>query len=590
MKKLVLPFILTVIAYCSSFAVESLTVRTIKNDKSASQKVVRLKKMPDGASRLVIPIRELSKNVNYIDILTEETQANVGDEGYWVLSDGRMGFFTRDSGNLKNRRNPMPLYGFKRGDKAIVGIVKGLKYEFEVHINVGDGKYKMYPRFLINDIVFAPYEDLIIDFYEFEGKDANYSSMGKAYRKCQLESGEVEPIRERVKRYPTLAYSAESMFFRVKFGTKPVVKHIEHQTPENEPELMVAYTFDDFANMARQLKSLGVDKLEMCFVGWNSGGFDGRFPDLFPVEKKFGGDAKMRNAINVGKQMGYQMVCHVCNTDFYRIATRFDEYSVAKLPDGQLRPYAHMAGGRAYNPCFQCVNDRYIDDDYKGLADLGLKGTHHIDVTSCIVPYPCFDKRHPCNRQQTADYMNKIGEKCRKYFGGFGSEGPCDHVAKTLDYALYVWAAPSWVGAEHPLMDRLVPIWQIAYHGIILSNPYYSTIDYTYGDNTGRTWMPYGYHLDKNIRRLKMAEFNGRPTFYFASYRKMGLKPVKEAYDEYQPMKHLQYEFMDFHDEIAEDVFITKFSNGEFIITNYSDSDYDYNGTTIKAKDYKLMK
>ena len=47
---------------------------------------------------------------------------------------------------------------------------------------------------------------------------------------------------------------------------------------------------------------------------------------------------------------------------------------------------------------------------------------------------------------------------------------------------------------------------------------------------------------------------------------------------------------MDFHDEIAEDVFITKFSNGEFIITNYSDSDYDYNGTIIKAKDYKLMK
>ena len=97
-----------------------------------------------------------------------------------------------------------------------------------------------------------------------------------------------------------------------------------------------------------------------------------------------------------------------------------------------------------------------------------------------------------------------IGEKCRKYFGGFGSEGPCDHVAKTLDYALYVWAYPNWVGGENPLVDRLVPIWQIAYHGIILSIPYYSTIDYTY-DNPNRIWSPYKTLQDKTYRRLKMA-------------------------------------------------------------------------------------
>ncbi len=571
------------------FCVEKVTVRTVKNDGKVIAKEVALKQMPDGAFRLLVPIRELSKNVSYIDVLTSDAIAKKGEEGYWVLSDGRMGAFTRDSGKLSERRNPMPLYGVKKGDSAFVGIVKGLKYEFSTNVDVENGVYKIYPRFLIKDIIFSPYEDLIIDFYNFKGKAANYSSMGKAYRKCQLESGEVQPIRERVKKYPTLAYSADSMFFRVKFGVKEASK-IEHQTPENEPRLIVSYTFDDFVKMAKDLKALGVDKLEMCFVGWNSGGFDGRFPDLFPVEERFGGEAKMREAVKVGQSLGYQMVCHVCNTDFYRIAKRFDEYSVAKTPEGELRPYAHMAGGRAYNPCFQCVNDRYIDDDFKGMSDLGLKGTHHIDVTSCIVPYPCFDKRHPCNRQQTADYMNKIGEKCREYFGGFGSEGPCDHVAKTLDYALYVWASPSWVGKAHPLMDRLVPIWQIAYHGIILSNPYYATIDYTYADNNGRTWKPYNFIMDKTERRLKMAEFNGRPTFYFSNYRKYGLKPVKEAYDEYQPMKHLQYEFMDFHDEIVPDVFITKFSNGEFIITNYSDADYNHKGTVVKAKDYKLFK
>ncbi len=573
----------------SSYAVESVVVRTVYNSGKTESKTVNLAKQKDGAYRLSIPVVELSKDINFIDVHTDDAQAKKGDDGYWVLSDGRSGRFYRTYGRIVERRNPMPLYGVKKGDSAFVGIVKGLKYEFEMHIDVEDGNYTIYPRFLIKGIEFAPYEDLVVDFYNFKGKDANYSSMGKAYRKYQLERGEVQPISERVKKYPTLAYSADTMFVRVKHGVKAMSK-IEHQTEENEPHLYVNYTFDDFMKITRDLKSAGIDKLEMCFVGWNRGGFDGRFPDLFPVEPKFGGEAKMREAIKLGQSFGYQMVCHVCNTDFYRIAKRFDEYAISKRLDGSLRPYAHMAGGRAYNPCFQVVCDRYIDDDYKGMSDLGLKGTHHIDVTSCIVPYTCHDKAHPCNRQQTADYQNLIGEKCRKYFGGFGSEGPCDHVAKTLDYALYVWAYPSWVGGDNPLVDRLVPIWQIAYHGIILSNPYYATIDYTYDVNPNRSWSPYKTLLDKTYRRLKMAELNGRPTFYFVNYKELGIKPIKEAYDEYQPMKHLQYFFMDFHDEIAPNVFITKFSNGEYIITNYSDVAFKYKGNIIEAKNYKLLK
>ncbi|MBE6413122.1 MAG: hypothetical protein E7035_01045 [Verrucomicrobiaceae bacterium] len=576
-----------VIAF-TTFAVERVVVRTVYNSGKIESKTVSLEKQKDGAYRLSIPVVELSKDINFIDVHTDDAQAKKGDDGYWVLSDGRSGRFYRTYGHLVERRNPMPLYGVKKGDSAFVGIVKGLKYEFEMHIDVEEGNYTIYPRFLIKGIEFAPYEDLIVDFYNFKGKDANYSSMGKAYRKYQLDRGEVQPISERVKKYPTLAYTADTMFVRIKHGSKAMSK-IEHQTEENEPPLYANYTFDDFMKITRDLKSAGIDKLEMCFVGWNRGGFDGRFPDLFPVEPKFGGEAKMREAIKLGQSFGYQMVCHVCNTDFYRIAKRFDEYAISKRLDGSLRPYAHMAGGRAYNPCFQVVCDRYIDDDYKGMSDLGLKGTHHIDVTSCIVPYTCHDKAHPCNRQQTADYQNLIGEKCRKYFGGFGSEGPCDHVAKTLDYALYVWAYPNWVGGENPLVDRLVPIWQIAYHGIILSNPYYSTIDYTY-DNPNRIWSPYKTLQDKTYRRLKMAELNGRPTFYFIDYKAFGVKPIKEAYDEYQPMKHLQYEFIDFHDEIAPDVFITKFSNGEYIITNYTDFDFTYDGNVISAKSYKLLK
>ena len=68
------------------------------------------------------------------------------------------------------------------------------------------------------------------------------------------------------------------------------------------------------------------------------------------------------------------------------------------------------------------------------------------------------------------------------------------------------------------------------------------------------------------------------------------MKPIKEAYDEYQPVKYLQYEFMESHDEIAKDVFVTKYSDGSEIVCNYTDKAFVYRGKTVKIMDYKLLK
>ncbi len=535
--------------------------------------------------RLTIPVQELGEAVDFIDVQFDLAEAKRGDEGYFVLSDGRLGIFREEKGSTQVRRNPMPIFGMKTPAGTFVGIVKGLPYEFKTMLVVDQGVYRLFPRFLVKDIGFAPYEDLVVDFTVLSGDAADYSGMARVYRAYQLGRGEVIPLRERVKGNPQLAYTADSMFIRVKHGIKSNKDRIEDQTPENEPPVRVFHSFDDFMRIMRELKALGVEKAEMCSVGWNSGGFDGRFPSLFPVEPAFGGEAKLREAIACAHELGYQIVCHVCNTDFYTVSDRYNADDIALLPNGKPYLGGVLAGGRVYHPCFQRVNEAYVDEDYRRLADLGFKGTFHIDVTSCITPYPCYSPQHPCNRQQTADAMNQIGEKTRRVFGGFGSEGSCDHVARTLDYALYVTAFPSWLGAEDPLVDRLVPLWQIAYHGIILSNPYYSTIDYNYPHPSGN--KPYT-SLDETTRRLKVYEFGGRPTFYFIPYR--DLKPIKAAYDEYQPAKYLQYEFMDYHGELAPEVFVTRYADGSEVVTNYSGQEFPYRGRTVAAKDYVLFK
>ena len=569
------------------FAQKYVNVKKTTTDGKEIITSIELKERKNGAYRLKIPKEQIGKNVKFFDVLTDDALANKGEDGYWVLADGRMGLFNKDNGYLYERRHPMPLYGVKKGDSAFVAIVKKLKYEFAMIVDVKDGQYSIFPRFLIQEMG-SVYEDLVIDFHYFKGKDANYSSMGKAYRHYQLKRGEVKPLRERIKTQPTLAYTIDSIFFRVKFVLKNYNEKLEHITPENKYPLIVVNTFDDYIKLIKELKNIGVNEVESCFVGWNIEGFEGQLPDLFPSDPALGGDKKMKEAIDITKSLGYQVVFHVCNVLWFSNAKRFSFDDIAKTSNGNPLYNGVLAGGRSYKACFKQINEKIIDDDIKGMLAFGAKGTHHIDVTTAITPYACSDPRHPCTRKQTAYYMNEIGKKCREAFGGFGSEGSCDHCANSLDFALYVWADPEWLGRKHDLTHRLVPIWQIAYHGIILSNPHYATIDYTYENDPHRCWPPYNAIMDKNTRRLKMAEFNGRPIFYFTNYKKFGLKPIKEAYDEYKPMRHLQYEFIDFHDEIAENVFITEFSNGEIIVTNYSNTDFTFKNKIVKAKNYKL--
>ncbi|MBO5255244.1 MAG: hypothetical protein J6B07_05405 [Opitutales bacterium] len=90
---------------------------------------------------------------------------------------------------------------------------------------------------------------------------------------------------------------------------------------------------------------------------------------------------------------------------------------------------------------------------------------------------------------------------------------------------------------------------------------------------------------------MKLLEFGGRPMFYGGILsKKVDYKILKEAYDEYEKRKHLQYEFMEYHGKLADNVFVTKFSDGSEIITNYADKPYSYKNCIIAPMDYQLIK
>ena len=579
------------------FSQETIKVVFEKADKSIIEKNYSFEKMADGAKRLRVPVCDISRDIANVRIINEVYKGIKGEDGYFVIPtlQGSRAFFNFDNARYRCNHLQMSFWGAKTERGSYVAIAKGLELEYALVEEVKDGVHTLCPQFEIDKIDFDPYEDIVVDFYDLP-KGATYVEMAKKYRKYQLDRGEVVPLKERVKNNPTLKYTVNSPFIRIKLAHNKHPKGIggfnSPQWDKITPELNVVHTFDSFIDVMRKIHSAGVKEADMCFVGWHTGGFDGYFPDLFPVEEKLGGEAKMREAVKVGKDLGFHMTTHINNHNMYKRAKRWSQEYVSKNRKGEPRTYVYWPGGQAYHTCFQTICDRFIDSDIAKLEDMGMNAPQHVDVTSAIRPSPCCDVLHPNNREQQAQHQIRLGEKYHRIFGGFTSEAGFDHCAKVLDYALYTstasMAAKKLAAHEkrlkrklrnRPLIEfEILPLWQIVYHGIILSNADWNTIDCYL--------KPKGHKL-----RLKFIECGGRPTFYWTKYKKQSdIDGIAESYREYVQMRYLQYEFMDRHEEIAKGVFLTGYSDGSEVVVNYTKEPFEYKGQSVLARDYKLFK
>jgi hypothetical protein len=590
---MMLACLLSVVCSHSLLASETATLRIKGLGGHETVRKVDLQRISAAHLRFVLRVMDIPRNTQHIEVVADFARARKGDDGYFIIGNGMLGKFTRDNGSFSLRNIPLPLYGMRTPNRTFLAVMNGLEYDCTLEARVKDGVYEVFPRYLIKDMGFDPYEDIEIDFYTLTDADANYSGMARRYRTLRLESGVVKPLAERAAKYPLLDYISQSMEVRARLAWKPVPCQVEYQTHDNEPKVTAYITFDRMKQVVAAAKKAGIEKLQFCLVGWNLGGDDGRLPDLFPVEPSLGGETKLRELIKDTLDAGYLITCQSNSNDAYPILDSYSDDIVCKNPDGSLQTAGLWGGGRAHNVCAQMSWNYLAQKDLPRIRDLGFKGAHFFDVLSCVPPYHCHDPRHPCNRRQYAFYMNKIMQLARDTFGASQSEGPFDHVAGTLDFALYT--SFNVMGKQPEIIDRVVPIWEIAYNGVIMSNPSAETVNFPSKD--AKT-------------RLKYVEFGGRPVLYYnATFQRtdgnwMGkvdlrcetdeqiaesMKAFKIAQDEYAKFKQLQFVYFDLHDEIAPNVFLSKYADGTEIVCNYTDKDFDYKGDSVKPDGYILI-
>ncbi len=564
-------------------------------DKRTEKKMIEVVPDAQGVANVLIKREELPAGLATLDVLPDFASARVGEEGYFIMPNGEMGTFRERNGERTSQNfMPMPVFGMKNPRATFVAIVTGMQHSFTLVSQAKEGVYTIFPRFQLR--FDPPAEDIAIAYHLLSGDQADYCGMARAYRNYQLGRKACVPLKERMKSRPELAYATTALAVRIRNGWKPMPTPVTNQTYATEPPMKVAVTFDRVGDILDEFKRQGVDRAEICLVGWNRMGHDGRFPELFPVEEQLGGESKLRQLIKKAQDMGFQIVCHSNSHDAYMIAETWDAEYIVKGVDGtSFTNYQVYGGGRVFPICPQRAFERFAQKELREIADLGFRGLHYNDILTVVQPKRCFDPRHPLTRRQSAYWIGKILGEARAVMGGSASEGGHDFCCGQLDYALYA-SVPAPKPDPIPLVDRFVPFWQLVYHGIIMGNPFPTTCNYTIKDPA---------------TRLMLTEFGGRPFFYFYSnYRDNGdawmgvedltcaddaalaasVAKVKEGYDEYAELSYLQPFFMDRHEAIGRDVYRIVYSDGSEIVCNYRQEPFVCRGRTIPPMKYLLFK
>ena len=560
--------------------------------------------LEDGVKLALSREKILSMKAKRLEIVPDFAHAKKGEGGFWFSSYGVYGEYDCDNGRYfaGSERMSMPMFGWSNPRGAWLAIVTSMKYFVRETVVAKNGEYTVGGT-IEENLCRNPYEDLVIEYHK-RPADTKYIDLAKIYRKYQIDRGEVKPFRERFAENKVLEKAILAPEVRIRQAWKPVPSPVIHQAPENEPEVKAMITFDRVKDIVDEMKRQGIGDAELCLVGWNIGGHDGRWPQVFPSEPKLGGDAKLKEAIRYALAAGYLIVPHGNFFEGYTISEDWDGEWALKDENGFMLPTRNgkvtWGGGRPYHMCPQRAYEKFASRDIPRMAAFGFKGIGYFDVVTICEPLQCNDPRHPCSPADGAKFWGAAAAISKRDLGGFASESGNDYFAGNLDYVLYAhFGDPKKFEDSHAagkgLAKRVVPIWQAVYNGIIANNPFTTTMNVTIKDR---------------YAQLKAVEFSARPCFYFyAKFLSVGenwmgnedlgcstdeelkssVANIKKGYDVYQKLKHLQLEFIESHEELAPGVHRTGYSNGESVVVNYTGKPFEYNGVSVGAEDWKLV-
>ena len=338
-----------------------------------------------------------------------------------------------------------------------------------------------------------------------------------------------------------------------------------------------------------------MDKTTILSAGWTSGGYDGRYPDMFPVEPAIGGENGFRSFAAKCRALGYQMSAEVDYTEMYGPAERFNLDLACRYANGQFPDGGFWPGGLAYNLCTKKALDLgWCQTDFARLRDVIGEGPLFFDVMSAIEPRRCGHPAHKMTADDMGATYSRLYDLAQNTMGGAASECGFDLGIRHLDYVNYLFHEIGFLKRNKfkGFQSGVFPVWELVYHGVVFYTSDRWLQNHTYGnEDRSNGAFDFGWGIydrkEEPEKALKMVEFGSRPILYTHSFS--DIPSIVKAWREYRPVRHLQGEEMTGHCERAEGVFQTEYGDGSRTVVNYNASPADVDGVRVPALGYVLF-
>ena len=495
----------------------------------------------------------------------------------------------------------MGLYGRldRRGGCCVV-LEEG-KYDCVLRLRTAFGsgrEYRIDPVYLVREWPDDNPQMREISLCVVKTASCGLAALAAAIRRYNRIERKLPTLLEKCKDNPALAYSMKALTVRLRMAVKELPCVVYEQTPETEPEPKALMTYRDVENIVAAYRKNGIGPAEFNLVGWNHGGHDGAFPQLFPVCTAPGSEEELRHAARFINECGYKINLHDNYYDAYTLASNLDFGDVCTddtppyhmpVPAGGL-----LGGGRAYRLC----GKRALEYQRENLALVKerlpeLSGPYYIDVTALIKLHRCADPRHPESRTDNAESYKALLRNLQKQYGVSMSEGARDWSLPEIDRA-YLLANRMDRDKAFEFADESVPLCQLIYHGFVIYNTlrtgvntWAGSFDYLYNFSTGGLPLIYYHH----IFNPAWGEFNGWKNDLDATPEAIeaDMPRIKRMSDDIARVSHLTgiciSDIIRHNGDLTE----TRFENGSSIFVNYGETPAKIGGITVPPRDFTVV-
>lgn len=600
---------------------------SVQNDKPAFNVTVVYRLEEDGLV-VEVPYEEIRYKRDYplvrLKVLPYFGCGSETDEGYLFVPDGSGAIMNFNSGKtgqtayysnvygwdwaqnrdalVNENTNQLPVFGISRNGSSMICVLEdGASYaaiEADIAGRLHNQNYVCANYLIIHSeqmdissksdsLIFAYEETLpqetLRQKYVFCEADG-YVEMAKTYR---------EYLQSQYADYLTKIEATGVPVVVDVLGAVTVVKQIAG-VPTDAPEALT--TYDEAAELINKLSEQGWTDLAVRYRGWFNQGLDNEPASAIKLIGELGSKSDFKSLISTAKEKNvtlffdgeFQFVHgnrlldgYVVNRDSVKLVS--DE--VAELYPYSSVWYGEVETKELYYLARPSVTKTMINTFTKYLSDMGVKNYSLGSIgTSLGADY---NEKKAVSREAN----RKLQEETLKALLADGAKVITDggNQYATI-YSDYVVDAPN-TSQKFSILDAEVPFYSLVFHGVINTSGKALNLAEDYQTNLLKAVESgsalYFVFMMEDVATLQETEY----THFFGANYSMWAEVANEVYQKFDAeLSHVYNQYIVDHQILEDGLTMTVYEDGTKAIVNYNYTDCTYEGQTVGARDYIVVK